>query len=297
MKLINQSAELWKQGCTIKDIYDHIARCTRVCYQSTPLKYEENGKDFVERTVMKNKHYAMLEHGSVYLTIPREAEFDEDVLTITNNPYTKYNIYNDKIFVTTNLRVLHENNLMNMFCYLSKDNKLHPKRVTISFITNIGVSREFNRHRCHSIAEESTRFCNYSKDKFGNELTFIKPDEMDIVRVPFANPVSDDHVKFQGYPMSYEVHIKDVVAQDFIFYLRGVETLYLEMIEKGCSAQLARRILPLCTKTQVIHTAFLDDWKTFFDMRMRGTTGKPHPDAESAARLAYEEMCNAGIVI
>jgi hypothetical protein len=92
----------------------------------------------------------------------------------------KYNddgIYFEHIaYITTNLRVLQENGWLDDLKYLCEPTEFHEKRLSVKVITDIGVTREFNRHRTFSIVEQSTRYCNFSKDKFGNELTFIIPE-------------------------------------------------------------------------------------------------------------------------
>lgn len=158
MKLVNQKAELWQQGPTEEDMWDHIAKCTRVCYQSTPKNKEESGEDFCKRTILLNKHYGMLEHGTVYLIMP----YDEDhVFTCKmygRNPYSKVRLVYDKCYITTNYRVILENNREADLDYWSEPTEFHEKRYTLSLITSIGIGRELCRHRRFSFSQESTRY-------------------------------------------------------------------------------------------------------------------------------------------
>ena len=258
MKLIEQSAELWQQGWKEDDIWNHIARCTRVCYQSVPKSDKENSKDFCERTILKNKHDAMLEHGTVYL---RLSTMKGTGFFITN-PYSKV-ITDDKGLynITTNVRVLLENNMMDLLENVCEPTKYHHKRYTISCITGIDISREFNRHRVHSIAEQSTRYCNFSKDRFGREIIFIKPYFYD--------------------------NLSPVARQYFDKSLKRSEKDYLQMCEFGCSAQEARKLLPLDTKTHLVHTAFIGDWNRWLSIRLFEVTGKVYPDMKIlAAKVA-----------
>ena len=176
MKLIRPTAELWEQGYTMADIWKHIARCTRVCYQSTPKNENEDDEAFVKRVLFRDdehwnsvrNHLAMLEHGTIYLTVVHDAADEYEVCS-----FYKMNKYSKMIckeingvmhhFITTNLRVIIENYREHDLQYLCEPTIHHEHRYTICFTTNLGVSREFNRHRVNSIAEESTRFCNYSK--------------------------------------------------------------------------------------------------------------------------------------
>lgn len=147
MKLINQKAELWQQGPTQDDMWDHIAKCTRVCYQSTPKNKEETGEDFCKRTILLNKHYGMLEHGTVYLIIPYELETFTRGYKYRDNPYSRvFHIYG-KYYITTNYRVILENGWEDDFDYWSEPTEFHEKRYTLSLISSIGIGRELCRHR------------------------------------------------------------------------------------------------------------------------------------------------------
>ena len=179
--------------------WEHAAQCARVCYQSAHTKEDESAKDFLLRTIAKNgfkkdksSHMSVLEHATVYLIITNNNfGFKSKKYKYLNNIYSKvvHTIYGytvdgedafEEMLITTNLRVLVENDWLDDLRFIADDITKHKKRYTFSFITNLGVSRELNRHRCHSISEESTRYCNYAKDKFGNGLTFIIPEWLDL---------------------------------------------------------------------------------------------------------------------
>ena len=143
-----------------------------------------SAKTFVDRMVA-SKHYAMLEHGTIYLHLNGTSRkcFEADIVKrYEENKYSKVQSkfengetdYRDW-YITTNYRVLIENNWLDDLQYICEPTDYHEKRITSKFICDRGVSHEFVRHRVFSFAQESTRFCNYSKDKFGNELTFIIP--------------------------------------------------------------------------------------------------------------------------
>ena len=288
MKLINPSVEIWEQGNTLKDIWAHVARCTRVCYQSTPKNDGETDEEFVKRVILRQDsstgrlnfdkiHGSMLEHGTVYLTFPitnvMGDEIDLTFAVIANryrhNKYSKV-ISSDKyVYVTTNLRVIYENNWLDDLEYIDTP-RFHHKRVTVSFITNIGVSREFNRHRVNSIAEESTRYCNYSLGKFDNEVTFVKG----------------------AWCPNYD----ETDWDPYIKALCDAEKAYFTLIKKGWTPQQAREVLPLATKTQLIHTAFVDDWKHFFALRADGVSGPPHPNAKAVAVPLKKEFIKRGYI-
>ena len=279
MKLINPSVELITQTPGLEGIYKQIERVGRVCYKSEDKITEDSAKPFVERMI-KSQHLAMLEHGTVYLAASDDSE-DLIFWKVANSPYSKV-VCNDRanmLYVTTNLRVIAELNAWEVIDkYLCEPTELHIKRICLKFITSIGVSREFNRHRTASIAEQSTRYCNYSKEKFGGEVTFVKPVWSEL-------PVGQYGIK-QGYPEEYyKCGFSD---RRFINYLLDAEYFYLDYTKDGGQPQQARETLPLATATEVVYTAFEDDWEHFFDLRYRGTTGMPHPNAQQVASMAHD---------
>lgn len=278
MKLINPSVELIAQTPGLEGIYKQIERVGRVCYKSEDKITEDSAKPFVERMI-KSQHLAMLEHGTVYLAASCNSE-DLIFWKVANSPYSKI-VCNDRanmLYITTNLRVIAELNAWEIIDkYLCEPTELHIKRICLKFITSIGVSREFNRHRVASIAEQSTRYCNYSKEKFGGEVTFVKPVWSEL-------PVGQYSIE-QGYPEGY--YKCSFMDRRFINYLLDAEYFYLDYIKDGWQPQQAREVLPLATATEVVYTAFEDDWRHFFSLRYRETTGKAHPNALQVSTVAH----------
>lgn len=270
MRLIDPSVEYLPQASGLEGIYKQIELVGRTCYKSQDKITKDSAKPFVNRMI-NSKHYAMLEHGTVYLAMPMETMFPitaNDWGKYTKSPYSKgFKICEvngeQKVAVTTNLRVLVENNWLDDLQYLCEPTEYHDRRITLKFITNIGVSREANRHKSFSIAEQSTRYCNYSRDKFGGELTYIKPQ--------WHSQVDSDAASY---------HFREA--------LQFAEEQYMNLIELDWKPQQAREILPLSTATEVVYTAFEEDWNHFFDLRYRGTTGAPHPNMLQVATLAHD---------
>ena len=170
--------------------------------------------------------------------------------------------------------------------YLCEPTEFHKKRLSVKVITDIGVTREFNRHRTFSIVEQSTRYCNFSKDKFGNEITFIKPVWFD----SFTEKQKE----------SYSLMLQD--AENAYFTLldtwenRKPDRRYKTGFKGNpLTPQQARQVLPLCTKTEVVYTAFESDWRHFFDLRLFGKTGEPHPQMKQLAELIKQEFEKAGV--
>ena len=272
MKLINSSFEILEQGFGIFDIFKHIELCGRTCYKSTDKITEASSEPFVDRMI-DSKHYAMLEHGTVYLK-KRILGFDDILLhKYLTNKYSKAFIVNDVVYITTNYRVITENSWNRDLKYLCNPTEYHEKRITVKFVCNRQVSHEFVRHRVFSFAQESTRYCNYTKDKFDGQLTFIKPCWINEEYVPGEYKGSDQFIVL-------------------IEYLENVESTYNFMINSGWKPQQAATVLPNALKTELIMTGFVSDWKHFFDLRAIGTTGAPHPQAKELAEPLMNEFIN-----
>lgn len=135
--------------------------------------------------------------------------------------------------------------------------------LSIRFICDRGVSHELVRHRLASFAQESTRYCNYSKDKFGEELTFIKPIFFD-----------EDTTGYRLWENAMAI----------------VETDYMNMIKCGYTPQEARSVLPNSIKTEVVMSANYREWRHFFKLRAARATGPAHPQMEELTIPLLEEL-------
>lgn len=271
MKLIKPYFNIIEQQAGLEGMYKQIEMAGRTCYKSEDKITETSAKEFVDRMI-KSGHGAMLEHGTVYLTIPNDSDL---CLLLKMNPYTKCNPVEGICYITTNLRVLVEHKAMWLIDkYLCKPTEHHERRYTVKFICDRGVSHEFVRHRVFSFAQESTRYCNYSKDKFGNELTFILPCWLTSNIIDLGN----DHKALQNN-----------TSEEHLWYLamEYLESAYLKM--KNWKAQEARAILPNSLKTELVMTGFVSDWKHFFDLRCPGSA---HPQARELAIPLKEEFIN-----
>lgn len=142
--------------------------------------------------------------------------------------------------------------------------------------------------RTFSFCQESTRYCNYSKDKFGNELTFVIPSWEDI-NEPAANA-------FLGL-VSAGAILNEHGEKILPLYraLQASESCYLKLLENGFTPQQARQVLPNAIKTEICVCGFEDAWEHFFDLRYRGLTGKPHPDMLVVATMLHEAFEKEGI--
>ena len=178
MNLIESKAVLLQQGVGLSGLYKHIEICGRTCYKSEDKITKVSSEKFIENLI-KREHTAMLEHGTVYLKVSNEEVDANWINKYAVNPYSKviphtHNGVNNW-YITTNLRVIHENNWYEDLKYRVNPTRYHERRYTFKLTTDRGVSHELVRSRTMSFAQESTRFCNYTKDKFNSELTFICP--------------------------------------------------------------------------------------------------------------------------
>lgn len=293
MKLINSSVIVKEQESGIDGVYKQIEWAGRHCYKSLDKITENSAKEFVDRMI-KLGHGAMLEHGTIYLTIDGE---DPNLSKIQSNPYTKVNLVpyevltegnytiGYKAYITTNLRVLIENNLKELLCYQVEPTEHHEKRITAKFICDRGVSHEFVRHRVFSFAQESTRYCDYSKDKFGNDITYIIPSWLDLPEGKYSN-WDNDWCDVSELKLLYpEVDNLSDPANCFLQSIKNAEYYYFMLINRGWKPQQARQVLPNATKTELVMTGFESDWEHFFELRCSGAA---HPDAKKLADELYK---------
>lgn len=288
MKLINSKVEILEPtGYTIDDIYKQIEIAGRTCYKSEDKITPTSAKEFVDRMI-KSGHGAMLEHGTVYLTIPTQNCNSEKY---KRNHYSAVNIVsvdgiNGRTFVTTNYRVLVENEWLDDLKYICEPTVFHEKRISVRWTCDRGVSHEFVRHRVFSFAQESTRYCNYSKDKFGNELTFIIPTWLSI---PEGNYTYCDGDWVDVNKQVIQLSEDEVNIHLFLNTLDCSEYQYTMLMNAGWKPQQARQILPNALKTELVMTGFESDWKHFFELRCDTAA---HPDARKLALELYNKLYN-----
>lgn len=292
MKLIKQSFEILDQQCGLEGIYKQIERAGRTCYKSEDKITEDSAKEFVDRMI-KSGHGAMLEHGTVYLAMPTETMIPIEANgwgKYTKNPYSKGFKVCDvngqkRVAITTNLRVLVENGWLDDLQYICEPTEYHEKRITVKFITDQGILREFTRHRVFSFAVESTRYCNYSKNRFSHEITFIQPNWIS------DKDIENYHMDFGYFTDQDTNHITAV--NRFISALKNAEYFYMELIKLGYKPQQARNILPLATKCDMVMTGFVSDWRHFFELR---DAASAHPQAQELAHSLHETFIQRGLI-
>lgn len=320
MKIVNQSYEILEQEIPVhklddysgshfreqylENMYKHIERCGRTCYKSEDRITPDSSKKFVDGLI-KSKHLSVLEHGTIYLYISVNP-YDSDLVYHVRNEYVE-NPYSKTIYVgldddeppyhdilgnpatgsmqyviTTNYRVLVENNWLDDLKYLCEPTKYHELRHTVLLHSCIHTYKDLTRHRKMSFSIESTRYCNYSKGKFGNELTFVQ--------LPWTKIIPGDYDSSILQKL-YDDDVMPIEDINFIASLCSIEETYMYLIKGKWESQQAAEILPQCLAADVIMSGFESDWRHVFNLRSDiAATGKPHPLVEQLMTPLRKEM-------
>lgn len=317
MKIVNPSVEIMRTGFeTVDQITPEqfIEKVGRTCYKSEDRITEDSAAKFVSNLIERG-HEAMIEHwnlifktnGGTYQDFKADLnlllEGSNIPLTERLRPYLKFTdcdiddgdiryivsgnmrawrdfakacvtgfglipqymwgmVRNYPLFFPEYQTYIPETFTNNLFMPVSVNDLNSFERtihqdITMKFICDRGVSHEIVRHRVASFAQESTRYCNYGKDKFGKEITVVRPSWGRTASVDF------DWMKACG----------------------DAESAYFALLDKGCTPQEARSVLPNSLKTEIIVTMNLDGWNHFFDLRCAEGA---HPDMKTVATMAKD---------
>ena len=291
----------------LENMYKHIERCGRTCYKSEDKITPDSSKKFVDGLI-KSKHLSVLEHGTIYLKYifnPSKGEGKEFLKRYTFNSYSKMKtkvleienfdkpieeqVIGEKLkvtkviaYVTTNFRVLVENNWLDDLQYLCKPTEYHELRHTALLHSCIHAYKDLTRHRPMSFSIDSTRYYNYFKGKFGSELKFV--------RLPWTKIIPGDYDSSILQKL-YDDDVMPIEDINFIASLCSIEETYMYLIKGKWEPQQAAEILPQCLAADVIMSGFESDWKHVFDLRSDiAATGKPHPLVEELMTPLRKEM-------
>lgn len=266
MKLIENKIEKLDQKYDLLGIYEQIEIAGRTAYKSLDkIEYDENGrsktaKAFVDKMI-KLGHGSPLEHGTIYLKFPfgRGADMMYGLLKYTSVK-KDHSILDSPVYVTTNYRVLLENNLLDDLEFVCEPTEFHEKRTTFRLTCARVQADSFVRHRVFSFLMESTRYCNYSNGKFNSEIEIVKPTRINT---------------FKG------------VMNEFIRSWEKSESAYIQLVNHGVKPEDARDVLPLQLKTELIMTGTESQWEQFFKLRI---SDHAHPDAKYIAERIKEQL-------
>ena len=303
MKLIESKAEYISQEEGLNGIYKQIELAGRTAYHSQDKITPTSARDFVDRMI-KSNHGAALEHGTVYLkiSIPSKAWNRTLVNKYYSNPYSKVdNTFDDldyHYFITTNYRVLVENNWLDDLKYLCSPTEFHEKRYTMRFTCSRAIANELVRHRVFSFLQESTRYINYSKERHGGEITFVIPSWFQTLKEEedYKGEIRDGSNRVVLGGRTFQLSsIQGFDEHYMCSRLAEAENAYFHFLKQGYTPQQARDVLPNATKTELIMTGFASDWARLFELRLYESTGKVAPDMKVLMQKAYKEFENYGI--
>lgn len=283
MKLIEPSCEYWEQ----QDIVTHIAKCARVCYANEKNENSYEKDEALIKRLINDKHVSMLRHASLYYIVPLKIFKDKTDISgqsikhfidrFAINPFI-HKVYDSKyVYISTNKQFINENTCESLKLYAVTPERFFEyevtkpiRRFTFYLTTQISTTRELNRVSPNNIAEQSTRYCNYSKDKFENEIQVCKPHWYD----------------------NYDDKFKEIYNS----YLINSEAGYFKLLEEGFLPQDARGVLPLDTASKVVYTYTFEEWCNIIDKRYYGTTGKPHPNAKIIIGMVLDKFKEMGYI-
>lgn len=277
MKIIEPSIEFWTE-CGISNI-DHIARCARVCYRS-----DKGNNQKLVNSLKNNKHLSMFRHSTRYFVIPVNYLTDlAKAKYFDNNPYINYVVEDLDIYISTNEQYIiehsdfynlvakYERSIDDIFSLAWQYKSIYDIiRYTFKVTTQISTSRELNRVSPNNIAEQSTRYVY---------------DDGTICRPHWITKKETDQFN------NFDFH--KLISSTVKTYLRSCNISfdnYKRLIECEINKQDARGILPLDTATVCIYTYSGKEWRHILDLRYRGTTGKPHPNAYIIGEMIHNQL-------
>lgn len=302
MNFIDTNVEWWPQS----SISQHIAKVGRICYKSegmqpSPEMTDVERETFVEErdrkrseAFWKSGHRSMFRHGSVYYFIKHEGKLPKWIWSLfTASSYIACVSQGPRVWISTNMQYLWENEkimrilepfLVDEDEFISRATQykcmdaLYLLRMTLVVTTQISTTRELNRTSPNSIAEQSTRYVNFGK-KGG--VGIAEPHW-------YGNPIA-----------SFSKTAKRCLRARAMFarmaYYCGCkvsEWMYHLLLRLGLTPQDARGVLPLDTFSVVAYTYNLHEWKHILDLRYRGTTGTPHPNAKIIGEKIFNIITN-----
>lgn len=297
MKLIKQSFEILEQkDFTLKGIKQFIERCARVSYKSEDRITDDSYIKFVDM-LEKRDHLRPLEFGTVHLKMKLSDFMDLQESLVNKGIYNDYWIkcnddllfkYKEKdsnsyVYITTNYRyykvIVNRLPWVEKYFDASNNPAYYPKRYTVHMILDRGVMDEFRTHVGLSHLAESTRYCNYSKDKFNNEVTFVIPS--------WCNSL------IEGSKQEYSPFEINGDEVEFMNALQNAQNSYLSLLKMGWTPQQARSVLPLGIKSELISCGFKDAWENFF---YRRCAKDAHPMAKEIADKIHKEFINRNYI-
>ena len=272
MKIEKSHVEILPQEPGVEGMLRLVEKVGRTAYKSEDRITDDSYKKFVDMLYNRG-HWAVFNLATVYLIVPcNTVNVPNDLFAKPYSAYVKTDIVNDNFYITTNYRVICQLGLQEfMRKYWSEPTKNHYHRVVTHWTCSRSIGNELVRHRILNFLQESTRYCNYSKSKFGGELTFILPQWIYRVRNEIASTVDpltgEDRSSIRdldGQELWSALCCLDrtVAARDKFWKSAEEEYLYETTNDEGehLKAEEARDCLPLGLKTEICAAGFVEDW-------------------------------------
>lgn len=271
-----------------EDILKHIELCGRTCYKSEDKITDTSAEKFVNM-LKKNKHRSVLEHGTVYLWT-RETSYNfmnvwkSDLFDkYDKNPYSIAYMDGPDVYITTNYRVIIENGWEDDLDFIVAEPiiEFHESRYTFRIICSRAIANEIVRHRQMSFSQESTRYCDYSNEKFNKSLIYIIPYKFqnDIRVGDASNFHNNECYNIKGETCEiYNENVKGLSR--YLISLYEAEQNYFALRKEGWKPEEARGVLPLDLKTDLVVTGTKNQWDAFFKLRCGKSA---HPDIQVIA--------------
>lgn len=320
MRFVEPKYEFIKQNPGIDGIYEIVAKAGFTCYKTQKEITPESSRKFTE-ALNKSGHRSVLEHATIYLKTSWNtvSDWNQKILPIkyVKNHFSYVNYVSDEennitAYITTNLRVLVENGWMDDLQYLSEPTEFHEKRISVRFWMDRVGTQSVERHRGLngiSFSQESTRYCNYTNEKkFGNGGIKISVPHW-TTKEELETTVSNEDNYIGTLGLIFKEFLKERTFGndekkeplfDKLYYWLAANDFcdfcYFKLIDCGMNTEDARAVLPLDIDSEMVMTAFVSDWKHFFDLRADGTTGKPHPDINKIATSLKKDFIENGYI-
>lgn len=327
MKVIKPSVKRISLSSNI----EQIGYAAAICYNSN----KQGTKEWIEQ-LWQNGHRSPFRHAANYYIFPSFLFGDELKHSFKYSPYVGYykDYVNQKIFVSFNEQYLREHSYLNVLnsykvnelnflaeaekchCYFNVSQLVY---LTYEIVTQVSTSRELNRMSPNSICEQSTRFCNFTKEKYENHIKFCEPHWADFTTYYEDNKETESNERIffkdngklmaqvgsanlevnalyplatKGIPLPDNASLlySNIIATNWIKCCLDAEERYFENIKYGMKAEDARGLLPLDLATKVIYTYRLEEWMHFLNLRLYGKTGKPHSNAKIVAKMIEDDI-------
>lgn len=281
MKIIESSVELLKQGPGIEGLYKHMETVGRVSHKSE-AKEGSTSKEFIER-IKKLGHWAVFDLGTVYLKVPR----DKMLAELLSEKWVSYNEDGYFYYITTTYRVILRYGLEKfMEDYWSEPEKNHKIRVTSRWICSRAIANEIVRHRDFSFIQESTRYINYSRSRFGSELVYIVPEWVEKFR-----PAEYEHLSKPDLWGVMKFKVPAISIREKIWKMAEDEYIW-ETSEKILVPGDARGCLPGDLKTELYMCGYFSDYykSSESEEKVGFFTLREAPDAHPDLRVLAEKL-------